>query len=487
MFQESTYQTHLGTSDDYSNVEFIARDHTTAGSGYLRVIRESGAGLFRTEWEGGADLSTGYVAENWPTNHVAKVWDVYLKAGQPYFFRDYHFEFPFPVLNTGLYLMNRELLDTVREKVNAAAFSDSHSSIDGGEWFSYTPTVDGFYGLVMTMNNTASDDYSIWHGPKISTPSNTTVTVPDEVVFGTTTFPFSNRWAVWGVRPTTTSKVDMWLMSDDSFSATWDTSLGTANGVNFIAVDFRHTPTDPVYQRYRRTTGSGALEIEHAVGFDTLPFTPGTVQTQEHAWASGNVVRPFDVFIDGSAAPQTFQLDVIDLTGNLQLGAALMESNGAPYRGGMDDAVAIDKATRVGGTVSFTFTATKADWYGVIVFNQNAAAGDYRLQMSDGTPVSSPVADLRPTELALSAHVNPFRLGTSVSLAMPEPGAARVSVYDVQGRLVRTLSDGEFAAGVHRIAWDGQDGSGRSVGAGVYLVRLEANAESRTLKLVRIP
>jgi flagellar hook assembly protein FlgD len=57
-------------------------------------------------------------------------------------------------------------------------------------------------------------------------------------------------------------------------------------------------------------------------------------------------------------------------------------------------------------------------------------------------------------------------------------------VYDVQGRVVRTLLDEEATAGVHEVAWDGSDQAGIPANSGVYLVRMEAREFRSTRKLL---
>ena len=74
------------------------------------------------------------------------------------------------------------------------------------------------------------------------------------------------------------------------------------------------------------------------------------------------------------------------------------------------------------------------------------------------------------TELALDAPApNPSAGTARIGFAMPEAGAARVAVYDVRGRQVAVLADGEVAAGRHEATLDGG-----ALAAGVYVVRLEA-------------
>ena len=85
------------------------------------------------------------------------------------------------------------------------------------------------------------------------------------------------------------------------------------------------------------------------------------------------------------------------------------------------------------------------------------------------------------------AFPNPFDRATNVVLSLAQAGRADVGVFDVAGRLVRTLHEGMMSAGQHTLTWDGRDDAGRRLGAGVYLVRFSAGGriETRTVRLVR--
>jgi flagellar hook assembly protein FlgD len=63
----------------------------------------------------------------------------------------------------------------------------------------------------------------------------------------------------------------------------------------------------------------------------------------------------------------------------------------------------------------------------------------------------------------------------------------RVAVYDMLGRLVRTVRDEESPAGTGRAVWDREEERGRRVSAGIYFCELQAGgkAERRKLILVR--
>ena len=90
--------------------------------------------------------------------------------------------------------------------------------------------------------------------------------------------------------------------------------------------------------------------------------------------------------------------------------------------------------------------------------------------------------------LALGAAApNPFQRSTRVAFAMPQRGSADVSVYDVTGRRVATLFQGEAQAGPHSATWDGRASDGSLAPSGVYRVVLQSAAgrQSRGIVLRR--
>jgi hypothetical protein len=80
---------------------------------------------------------------------------------------------------------------------------------------------------------------------------------------------------------------------------------------------------------------------------------------------------------------------------------------------------------------------------------------------------------------------NPSR-GPAIGLrfALQRPSPVRLAVYDVHGRFVAMLVDGDLPAGWHPISWARRDSRGVRVASGVYLARLEALGEVRMRKLV---
>ena len=80
----------------------------------------------------------------------------------------------------------------------------------------------------------------------------------------------------------------------------------------------------------------------------------------------------------------------------------------------------------------------------------------------------------------------PFRNQITLAYGLPRAGQSRLDVFDVRGRRVRSLLDGPQTAGVHRATWDGRDGEGRPMAAGIYFVRLFTPQGERSLRIVRV-
>lgn len=105
-----------------------------------------------------------------------------------------------------------------------------------------------------------------------------------------------------------------------------------------------------------------------------------------------------------------------------------------------------------------------------------------------GTGRLSATDDVFATGRSLSIAPNPTIGGTEIRFAQPgQEAVARASVFDAAGRLVRTLSTGVPAEGGLSWNWDGRDGRGARVAAGIFFVRVEGAGftETRRLTVVR--
>lgn len=94
----------------------------------------------------------------------------------------------------------------------------------------------------------------------------------------------------------------------------------------------------------------------------------------------------------------------------------------------------------------------------------------------------SGTGDLPAATRLAGVQPNPFNPSTSVRFELARPAKVLVRVYDVSGRLIRTLADGPRAAGPQDVAWDGRDGNGQPAPSGLYLFRLTADGVDQSAK-----
>jgi hypothetical protein len=91
-----------------------------------------------------------------------------------------------------------------------------------------------------------------------------------------------------------------------------------------------------------------------------------------------------------------------------------------------------------------------------------------------------------PTDPVLRCAPNPFDRSTTLTLSLADAGPVRLRVYDLSGRLVRSLIDRSLDPGEHRVTWDGRGEDGALVPSGMYLQRLDQEGRSRSSRVLRL-
>jgi hypothetical protein len=87
------------------------------------------------------------------------------------------------------------------------------------------------------------------------------------------------------------------------------------------------------------------------------------------------------------------------------------------------------------------------------------------------------------TELRGNAP-NPFNPATEIRFLLRQTGPVDLAIYDLAGRLVRTLARGDrLPAGDHAVAWNGRSDAGAELPSGVYLVRFESGGVESAHKI----
>lgn len=92
-----------------------------------------------------------------------------------------------------------------------------------------------------------------------------------------------------------------------------------------------------------------------------------------------------------------------------------------------------------------------------------------------------------PVNHLYAARPNPFHASATIRFSLAQRGRVTIEVFDVAGRLKRTVIDGPFDAGEHNLVWDGTDDSGHRAGAGIYWFQMRTeNGYTSSRRLIRL-
>ncbi|MFH1842639.1 MAG: T9SS type A sorting domain-containing protein [bacterium] len=101
----------------------------------------------------------------------------------------------------------------------------------------------------------------------------------------------------------------------------------------------------------------------------------------------------------------------------------------------------------------------------------------------------SDVVEETPTVVnqTLNAYPNPFNPRTTINFSIVQPQLVTISVFDLAGRRLATVTDQTYRAGVHSVEWSGQDMTGQAVSSGSYLLQMKtaSGVHSEKVMLIR--
>jgi FlgD Ig-like domain/Right handed beta helix region len=106
-------------------------------------------------------------------------------------------------------------------------------------------------------------------------------------------------------------------------------------------------------------------------------------------------------------------------------------------------------------------------------------AGCSRTSDWDSTPAVPGVGQV-------SAWPNPFNPRTTIHFDIVQPQRVQVSVFNLQGALVRKLADRDFPSGAQSLQWNGDDQAGRQISSGAYFVVVQGQQDRQTIKMTML-
>lgn len=152
----------------------------------------------------------------------------------------------------------------------------------------------------------------------------------------------------------------------------------------------------------------------------------------------------------------------------------------AQRAGGTDPDWAWEITLNVGGNLYLSGSF----WSSTIAFGSttltNAGGIDFFVAKMDNV---TGITENNTSINAINIFPNPFSNSTTISFSLPQTEKVSAKVFDMTGRIVKTIADGEMQEGVQQIEWNATDEKGNAVDAGIYFLKVDARDFSETKKL----
>ena len=116
----------------------------------------------------------------------------------------------------------------------------------------------------------------------------------------------------------------------------------------------------------------------------------------------------------------------------------------------------------------------------------NLASIWYTCWINAGSPVLNTNAEsIQPENIVLYPNFpNPFNPVTEFTFYLPQQAFIDIAVYDINGRIITNLENGNQSAGFHNLGWDGKNQNGQPVSSGMYILRVVAENYVATQKMM---
>jgi hypothetical protein len=463
------------------DTDFIVADfnHTPVDQYYARIEGGNTLSDYSIQWDDDPDIFpvpgeiTGTMDGLAGSSVCVKMWEVYLEAGLQYRIsldawgpKDPHLAL-FRNPTTGTYWAHR---------------GDRELELWGADYDIYTTSQSDWYGLVVFADERKTEwsSYKIGIEPLYDCVQLTSMVCIEDVGWPRD-FTFTRATPYWAAVALSPSSGDLkelgvYQQCDGGGSIF---AYSSNSGTSLVVGDFNHTPTGTFYPRVTLNYGESPYTVACDTGNETFPFDIVVEGTVGGTTGDCGLVRIWDVLLN---AGTTYRIG-FTRSGLADVRLALFRNPGSGTYW-TDRTQAVWEYSASG---NYTYTAPASDWYGLVVFpNVRLAVGNYTIRISNAFATGIDSEPFVPTRFALyQSNPNPFKTTTTIRYDVPASGGKlTLAVFDISGKLVRTLVDRVDSPGENTVEWDGRSPAGEQVSTGVYFYRLTAGDKTLTKKMV---
>ena len=100
------------------------------------------------------------------------------------------------------------------------------------------------------------------------------------------------------------------------------------------------------------------------------------------------------------------------------------------------------------------------------------------LQISDNISISP------EKHILYQNYPNPFNPNTTLSYTLSQAGFVNITIYDMAGNTIKTITNGSQNAGLKKVDWNATNDNNEPVSAGLYIYKMQANEFTKTMKML---
>ncbi|MEZ5066880.1 MAG: S8 family serine peptidase [bacterium] len=285
---------------------------------------------------------------------------------------------------------------------------------------------------------------------------------------------------------------DAYVGSKDGFNSPLTWSGDAADGaVDFAIVNYNVAGTVPDFSVLNWNATSTPFVVERSEA-PVFVASPGTSSYGPYTIGNGEILDLYEVWVPAEAVGLPVHFSIASEGGDADLQLRFFDGS-QPYQVKLSAWYSENSGGPGEDEHLPPITFANPGYHCLAVHKTDAndliRTASYRLVIAVGaSAVDAPQVEGAPASFSLGApRPNPSDEETSIRFDVPARGGSfRIAVYDVNGRRVITLADGERPAGRYETTWNGRDAQGERVGSGVYFVRLEAGTVHETKRITRL-